>query len=157
MEFLLDNVLTETNIKSILKMIPYMATSVAGFDLYEIEEQADGSITVKTITNNGFGDPYNHGLRIFAKTTDYLAVGTANPFYGTQLWRVENTIKVTPTPDPDPTPNPNPNPNPTPDPELPDVPQTGGSANTTVWFTLMAISGVAMIVVIAAKKRATAR
>ena len=30
-----------------------------------------------------FGDPFNHGLRIFCDTDDYMVVGTANPFYGT--------------------------------------------------------------------------
>lgn len=70
-----------------------MATSKAGFDLYEIEQNSDGSVTINTITNNGFGDRFNHGLRIFAKTTDYLIIGTANPFNGTQLWRRANSDK----------------------------------------------------------------
>lgn len=48
-------------------------------------------MTVGTVTDNGFGDPFNHGLRIFCDTDDYMVVGTANPFYGTQLWRVRNT------------------------------------------------------------------
>ena len=82
---------TYDNFEAIIDSIEYMSTSVAGFDLYEIEEQPDGSVTIRTVTNNGFGDRYNHGLRIFAKTTDYLLIGTANPFYGTQLWRRANT------------------------------------------------------------------
>ena len=40
----------------------------------------------QTITANGFGDPYNHGLRVFAATDQGLCLGTANPFYGTQIW-----------------------------------------------------------------------
>ena len=82
---------TYDNFEAIIDSIEFISTSVAGFDLYEIEEQPDGSVTVETVTNNGFGDRYNHGLRIFAKTTDYLLIGTANPFYGTQLWRRANT------------------------------------------------------------------
>ena len=82
---------TYDNFEAIIDSIEHMSTSVAGFDLYEIEEQPDGSVTIRTVTNNGFGDRYNHGLRIFAKTTDYLLIGTANPFYGTQLWRRANT------------------------------------------------------------------
>ncbi len=82
---------TYDNILAIMESVDYMSTSVAGFDLYEIEEQPDGGVTVRTVTNNGFGDRFNHGLRIFAKTTDYLLIGTANPFYGTQLWRRANT------------------------------------------------------------------
>lgn len=82
---------TYDNFEAIIDSIEFMSTSVAGFDLYEIEEQPDGGVSIRTITNNGFGDRYNHGLRIFAKTTDYLLIGTANPFYGTQLWRRANT------------------------------------------------------------------
>ena len=82
---------TYDNLLAIIESVDYMSTSVAGFDLYEIEELEDGSVKIQTITNNGFGDRYNHGLRIFAKTTDYLLIGTANPFYGTQLWRRANT------------------------------------------------------------------
>lgn len=36
---------------------------------------------------SGFGDPYNHGLRVFATTEEYMFIGTANPFMGTQIWR----------------------------------------------------------------------
>ena len=82
---------TYDNVLAIMESLEYMSTSVAGFDLYEIEEHPDGSVTVETVTNNGFGDRFNHGLRIFAKTTDYLLIGTANPFYGTQLWRRANS------------------------------------------------------------------
>lgn len=88
---MLINFATYDNILAVMESVDYMSTSVAGFDLYEIEEQPDGGVTVRTVTNNGFGDRYNHGLRIFAKTTDYLLIGTANPFYGTQLWRRANT------------------------------------------------------------------
>lgn len=96
---LLISVVTQENIKAIASSIKYMRSSVAGFDLFEIEELEDGSISVKTITNDGFGDRYNHGLRIFAKTTDYLLIGTANPFYGTQLWRTANSEVSTPDDD----------------------------------------------------------
>ena len=82
---------TYDNVLAIMESVDYMSTSIAGFDLYEIEEHEDGSVTIETVTNDGFGDRYNHGLRIFAKTTDYLLIGTANPFYGTQLWRRANT------------------------------------------------------------------
>lgn len=32
---------------------------------------------------------------IFATTTDYMVIGTANPFYGTQLWRMSATPDAT--------------------------------------------------------------
>ena len=53
----------------------------------------------KNVTTNGFGDRYNHGLRIFEKTDDYWVIGTANPFNGTQLWRTTNLEKNTDIPD----------------------------------------------------------
>ena len=58
---------------------------------------ADGE-SFTTITTNGFGDPYNHGLRAFATGDDWMAIGTANPFYGTQLWKMTSPVKkVEPT------------------------------------------------------------
>ena len=48
-------------------------------------------------TRDGFGDPYNHGLRALAANDEqgWMVIGTANPFMGTQLWRT--TVN---TPDP---------------------------------------------------------
>jgi hypothetical protein len=97
----------------LLNSLPYLVTSVAGFDLYELEETEDGSVVITTVTNDGFGDMNNHGLRVFTETDDYLVIGTANPFYGTQIWRTEGNPDdtkpdPTPTPDPDPTPTPKP-------------------------------------------------
>lgn len=83
---------TLDNLEAFAKSIKYLATSEAGFDLYEITQNDDGTVDIEAVTTNGFGDRYNHGLRIFAKTTDYLLIGTANPFYGTQLWRRANTV-----------------------------------------------------------------
>ena len=47
---------------------------------------SEDGVNFETITTNGFGDPYNHGLRVFVVTDQGLCVGTANPFYGTQVW-----------------------------------------------------------------------
>ena len=38
----------------------------------------------------GFNDKYNHGLRTFQATEEGLFLGTANPFYGTQLWLLKD-------------------------------------------------------------------
>lgn len=72
-----------------------LSTSIRGFDMYAT---GDGT-NFTTITQNGFGDPYNHGLRVFAQTDDWMAIGTANPFYGTQLWKLqeENTEPTNPS------------------------------------------------------------
>ena len=40
------------------------------------------------ITEDGFGDKYNYGLRTFLSTSKGLFMGMANPFYGAQLWRL---------------------------------------------------------------------
>lgn len=84
---------TRDNLVALAKSVKYLRTSEAGFDLYEIADNGDGTVSINTVTTNGFGDRFNHGLRIFAKTSDYWVIGTANPFYGTQLWRTENTVK----------------------------------------------------------------
>ena len=84
---------SKANLKAYAKSLPYLAKSKRGFNLFEITDRsaANEGVTVGTVTDNGFGDPFNHGLRIFCDTDDYMVVGTANPFYGTQLSRVRNT------------------------------------------------------------------
>ncbi len=67
--------------KSIRKMID---TSIKGADLYVSED----GIHFKKITINGFNDKYNYGLRTFVSSNDGLYIGTANPFYGGQLWKL---------------------------------------------------------------------
>lgn len=76
------------NVISIAKEVTvtasYMAKAERGFDLYV----TDDGVNFDTMTINGFGDPYNHGLRVFAETDSGLGIGTANPFYGTQWWYI---------------------------------------------------------------------
>jgi hypothetical protein len=54
-----------------------------GFDLFETD---DGCLFAP-ITVTGFGDRYNWGLRSFADTPHGLFAGTANNWYGLQIWR----------------------------------------------------------------------
>lgn len=85
----IDKIFTEENIakmKSFVKCAAYLSTAERGFDIFTL----DSNLNVKTITTNGFGDPYNHGCRTFAVTDDTLVVGTANPFYGTQIWTLSD-------------------------------------------------------------------
>ena len=104
-----------------LKMYAYIGDilkkDVWGFDLLRT---ADGE-NFETVTDSGFDDKYNYGGRSIITTDKGLYVGTANPFYGAQLWRItENTENPDPeNPDPE---NPDPeNPDPeNPDPENPD-------------------------------------
>ena len=76
------NNLSVSQIASMLKMMNYMRKAERGFDLYVTED----GVNFETITTDGFGDPYNYGLRVFAVTDQGLCIGTGNPFYGTQVW-----------------------------------------------------------------------
>ena len=73
---------TLEDIKSVIKCLEYMKDATRGFDLYV----TDDGVSFDTVTVDGFGDPYNHGLRTFAATNRGLCIGTANPFNGTQVW-----------------------------------------------------------------------
>ena len=75
------------NIQSYVTCLRYLATAKRGFGMYVSED----GIHFDEITDNGFGDPYNHGLRVFATTDEYMFIGTANPFMGTQIWRTTQT------------------------------------------------------------------
>lgn len=86
---IIGKIFTEENIAkmtSFVKCAAYMSTAERGFDIFTL----DSNLNVKTVTTNGFGDPYNHGCRTFAVTDDNLIVGTANPFYGTQIWTLSD-------------------------------------------------------------------
>ena len=69
-------------VRGTLTCAGYLADATRGFDMYVSED----GINFETITIDGFGDPYNHGLRVFAETDSGLTIGTANPFFGTQVW-----------------------------------------------------------------------
>lgn len=77
-----------------IKCCEYLSQGERGFDLFVSEDGENFDV----ITRDGFGDPYNHGCRVFAITDSGLCVGTANPFYGTQVWLL-NENKETATED----------------------------------------------------------
>ena len=80
-KFVFQNI-SVRNIASAIRLLNYLRKAQRGFDLYVSED----GVNFETITTNGFGDPCNHGLRVFVVTDQGLCVGTANPFYGTQVW-----------------------------------------------------------------------
>ena len=84
------------NMKDLCICLKKLSTATRGFGLYTITSD-NGKLTLETLTRDGFGDPYNHGLRAFAANDEqgWMVIGTANPFMGTQLWRT--TVN---TPDP---------------------------------------------------------
>ena len=55
-------------INSVIECLIYMRDAERGFDMYVTE---DGTNFTK-LTTSGFGDPYNHGLRVFAITNQGL-------------------------------------------------------------------------------------
>ena len=55
-----------------------------GFDLYQTED----GVHYQEILNDGFHDKYNYGCRSFIAGSDGLYLGTANPYYGGQLWKL---------------------------------------------------------------------
>ena len=99
-----DKLLSEENLKklqSVLTCMYYLHDAERGFDMYVTED----GVNFTTLTTNGFNDPYNHGLRTFAVTNQGLCLGTANPFYGCQVWiqRKENSENPVEPGTPDPT------------------------------------------------------
>ena len=91
---ILDKTLNQDSVDNLfyfLETCKYLSVGERGFDLLVSED----GINFETITTNGLGDPYNHGCRIFAVTNSGLTLGTANPFYGTQVWKVTDNQRGT--------------------------------------------------------------
>ena len=129
---LFDILITATkkdNLIAFGKLIKYLSTAQRGFDMYVT---SDGE-TFSTITTNGFNDPYNHGCRVFATGADWMAIGTANPFNGTQLWKMTSPVKTveptTPTDPEKPKPTEPEKPNPS-EPEKPNPSEPGKPSDT---------------------------
>ena len=80
------------NMKDLCVCLKKLSTATRGFGLYAITSEG-GKLSLETLTRDGFGDPFNHGLRAFATNDEegWMVIGTANPFMGTQLWRTSLT------------------------------------------------------------------
>ncbi|GAB4558298.1 MAG: hypothetical protein Kow0047_03290 [Anaerolineae bacterium] len=83
---------TSTTLRNDPKVGP-LARQFMGFDLYVT---TDG-LHFTPVSTNGFEDPYNFGVRTLASTPYGLFLGTANYYYGLQIWLGTKEI-VTPTP-----------------------------------------------------------
>ena len=79
-----------------LKMYAYINDAVKhdtwGFDMLRT---ADGE-NFELVTEDGFDDKYNYGGRCMVATQYGLYVGTANPFYGAQLYRINDQLNAYP-------------------------------------------------------------
>ena len=78
------------NFYSAIQCCIYLSQGERGFDLLV----SDDGVNFDVITRNGMGDPNNHGCRVFAITDSGLCVGTANPFYGTQVWLLDGGLRM---------------------------------------------------------------
>lgn len=65
-----------------------------GFDMLKT---SDGE-NFEVVTDSGFNDKYNYGGRSLVATDAGLYIGTANPFYGAQLWRLSAKSETTTDP-----------------------------------------------------------
>ena len=68
----------------------YLSQGERGFDLFV----SNDGVNFDVITRDGMGDPNNHGCRVFAITDSGLCVGTANPFYGAQIWLIDGGLRM---------------------------------------------------------------
>ena len=71
-------------IKTLVSALRAYNTNPPGFDLYSTSDGKNFS----AITTDGFGDKYNYGGRTVKATDEALFIGTANPFYGCQAWKI---------------------------------------------------------------------
>jgi len=78
---------SQEEIEGYIKSLDIVNDNPAGGDLYVTED----GVNFSPVTLNGFGDEYNYGLRVLVGTPDVLFAGTANPFYGFQVWEVTET------------------------------------------------------------------
>ena len=72
-----------------LEMYKWVSDTVAndtwGFDMVRTKD----GVNFELVTNDGFGDKYNYGSAAFLASEDGgLYIGTCNPFYGGQLYRL---------------------------------------------------------------------
>ncbi len=73
----------------ILKLIDFLYQAndnPAGFDIYMSQD----GINWNALTLDGFGDQFNYGGRVMKSSDNTMYVGTANPFYGCQVWTVKD-------------------------------------------------------------------
>jgi hypothetical protein len=76
-------------IKSLVSRIGESATNLlGGFDLWKTRN----GVQWFPVTTTGFGDKFNIGARTMVSTPIGLFIGTANPYYGAQVWLGEDSF-----------------------------------------------------------------
>ena len=74
-------------IQTMLTAVDFYNDNPAGCDVYYTSDGVNWS----PLTRDGFGDQFNYGARILLPTANTLYIGTANPFYGAQVYTVSDT------------------------------------------------------------------
>ena len=87
-----DQILNKENwekINALVSCIHSLHGCEAGFDFLTSKD----GVNFEVISRNGMGDGHNQGLRTFAINNDeaypWLCIGTANPFFGGQVWLLD--------------------------------------------------------------------
>lgn len=79
----LANVNTE-GLERYIRISNAIMDNTGGFELYSTED----GVHYTQLIDHGFHDRFNYGCRSFIVGSDGLYIGTANPFYGAQLWKM---------------------------------------------------------------------
>lgn len=86
--FGIDNPDVRERILDAVGLVEQANNNPAGFDIYFT---SDG-INWEPLTRDGFGDQFNYGGRVMKSSGSTLYIGTANPFYGCQVYKVEEPV-----------------------------------------------------------------
>lgn len=76
-----------SEVETLLSQIDLYNSDPAGSNIYS----SSGGLSWTPEITDGFGDPYNYGGRTIKATDQGLFVGTANPFWGGQVWMARET------------------------------------------------------------------
>ncbi|MCM8806151.1 MAG: hypothetical protein NC825_05435 [Candidatus Omnitrophica bacterium] len=86
--FGVENPDSRARILQAIDMVKQANNDPAGFDIYFTED----GINWRILTRDGFRDQYNYGGRVMKTSKNTMYIGTANPFYGCQVWKVEESV-----------------------------------------------------------------
>lgn len=134
--------------KGVEECAEYLKKADFGFDLYVTED----GVHFDTITTNGFGDKFNHGCRAFGVTNEGLCVGTANPFYGAQVWKLSSAKNTNDGENLNGADNSNTSVNEE-NKKAPDTSDKSKSAMLNIMFAVVAFAGIYIVVAIKGRKK----
>ncbi|NLD86631.1 MAG: InlB B-repeat-containing protein, partial [Clostridiales bacterium] len=77
-------------IRMLMEMRSRLKTSAGGFDVFKTSDGESWSM----ILDDGCNDRFNYGGRTIINHKSQLYIATANPFFGSQLWRLTKTVKT---------------------------------------------------------------